>query len=124
MEGFKRSHVSAQSHAAALTRIAGHINQTGCLLEKLQAGRECGSPFQQQAIDQVTPLLKELAANVQSIVDNLNERSTYADMPEFEESLTENCRLATELAAVIRNFVDYEQSRGKAEALEGQFKRP
>lgn len=45
MEGFKRSHVSAQSHAAALTRIAGHINQTGCLLEKLQAGRESGRPF-------------------------------------------------------------------------------
>ena len=124
MEGFERSHVSAPTHGTALTQIAAHINQAGRLLEKMHAARESGSPLQQQAIDQVTPLLKELAANVQSVVDKINEHSSYTGKPEFAEYVAENCRLATELAALIQNLVDYEQSKEKVQALESQLKRP
>lgn len=108
METFSRSRLSETSHAAQLNLIGEHINKAGELLRRLHDARDRGSAWQQKAIDEIHPLLKELADNTESAMKIFNEKKPRADMsPEYREYLKDNRGMASELAALITDYVDY-----------------
>lgn len=108
IETFTRSGLSWETHATKLNEIREHINKTGKLLAKLQDAREEGSAWQQKAIDEIHPLLKELAATTKSAIEHLNDNKDRFKMgTTYQDYLKTNMGLAKDLASLITDYVDY-----------------
>lgn len=122
MDSFTRSNISWQSYAAKIGVIKEHVNELGKLHADLAAVRHTGSPWQQNAIDQIEPLLQEMADNLSATINHLNENQAKVHMPEFKNYVHANHDLATDLANLIKDFVTYDEARATAADLEQKLK--
>jgi len=120
MEGFTRMNVSWQSHAAAINQIKDHINALEKQTAKLKDVKATGSPWQQTAIDRITPYLNELGGYTAAVIEHINgeTRHTPAD---YNDYLQANADYASDLAAMIGNFVDYGTTKDRLQHLEGKL---
>jgi hypothetical protein len=118
MEALTRTDASWQSHATMLEDVKEHVNELGRIAEKLNTMRSSASPWQQQAIDRMIPLLKELASNTTAEINHLNENQIRPVSGNYPEYLKENSDTAHQLASTISTFVQYGQSRARLEKLE------
>jgi len=118
MESYTRTKVTWQSHGDQISRIKEHINTAGSILSQLHSAREDAQPWHQDAIDGITPMLKQLAANTESIISRLNESPKLLREPKYVEYLDSNAQLANQLATAIRNVVSYDETKTKMEELE------
>ena len=123
MESFTRSNVNWQSHGAQITRIKEHINKAGEILSQMQAARGDAKPWHQDAIDGITPVLKQLASNTESIINHLNDNPEHLKDPTCVQYLQSNAQSASELAAAVGNVVDYDGTRTKMDGLEARSGR-
>ena len=122
MEMFTKSKLSWATYAGKVDMIRDHVNNTGKLLAKLQAAEPDGSPWQRTAIQRIEPLLRELAANTEETINQLNQNRTKIHFQEFRDLTIANCDLATNLEALIAEFVSYGQSKQKMEQLKLKVK--
>ena len=116
MGTYARSRVTWQSHAGQISRITEHVNKAGQLaaqMEKLRAGAE---PWHQTAIDRLTPLLRELASNIQAMIVHINKQTNMLDL-NYNRYLKENEDLATELSSLISTTVDYDMTKAEMQKL-------
>jgi hypothetical protein len=118
MEALTRSNTSWETHAAKLEEIKEHVNAMGQLLPKLLESRDSASPWQQQAIDRMVPLLKELAANTTAAIQHLSQNQIRPTTGSYPEYLKENAETAHQLSDMISSFWRYGQTRAKLEHLE------
>ncbi|HEV7396269.1 MAG TPA: hypothetical protein VGN86_07135 [Pyrinomonadaceae bacterium] len=118
LESLTRSDVTWQSHAEKLEQIKEHVNAMGRLVPKLIASRDSASPWQQQAIDRMVPLLQELAANTSAAIQHLNQNRVRPTGGPYTDYLKENAETAHELSDMISSFWRYGQTRAKLEHLE------
>ena len=117
MESFTRSASSWETYLSSLDMIKGHVNDTGELLAKLKDAEATGSPWQQTAIKRIEPLLKEMADNTTATIKHLSDNKNKVHLPEFKDYVKANYELATDLEALIRDFVDYGNAKEKFESL-------
>jgi hypothetical protein len=117
MESFTRSKVSWETHATQINTIKAHINNAGKLVGQLEDARGSAAQWQRDAIDRITPLLKEMASNTEAIINHLNKAKRVWDPP-YQEYLKANHELSDELTKAIGDFVDYGNTREKLETLE------
>ena len=117
MDSFVRSRPSWESYAGKVEMIKGHVNNTGKLLARLRDAEATGSPWQQAAINRIEPLLKELAANTEGTINHLNENRSRIHFTEFKNYVKANYELATDLEALIRDFVNYGEAKQKLDRL-------
>ena len=110
--------VSWQSHAGKLNEIRDHVNQAGQLLTKLNEAREEASPWQQQAIDRIYPLLKELAGNTETTIKHLNDNQGRIHFSPYTDYARANYNLAQELAALISDYVDFGEHEAEFHRLQ------
>ena len=94
MESLIRTDASWQTHAAMLDEVKRHVNDLGRAAQKLEESRSSASPWQQQAIDRMMPLLKELAANTTAAINHLNENRIRPTTGNYPEYLKENAETA------------------------------
>jgi hypothetical protein len=118
MESLTRSDVSWQSHAAMLESMKDDVNEMGRIAQKLEASRNTASPWQQQAIDRMMPLLKELASNTTAAINHLNQERNRPTSGEYADYLRQNSETARELSDMVSSFVRYDETRAKLEKLE------
>ena len=118
LESLTRSDASWQSHAEKLEQIKEHVNAMGRLVPKLIASRDSASPWQQQAIDRMVPLLQELAANTSAAIQHLNQNRVRPTSGPYTDYLKENAETAHELSDMISSFWRYGETRAKLEHLE------
>lgn len=90
MESFTRSNLNWKSHSAQIARIREHINKAGSILSEIQAARADTKPWHQDAIDGITPLLKQLAGNTESMINHLNENPKHLKDPTYVQYLRSN----------------------------------
>ena len=121
MESFTRSNVSWKSHSAQIARIRDHVNKAGSILSQMQAARGDAKPWHQDAIDGITPALKQLAGNTEAIIDHLNKTPTHLKDPTYVQYLRSNAQSASELSAAVGNVVDYDRTRTRMEELEAKL---
>ena len=117
METFTRNPVSWHSHTNQITLIREHVNKTAKLLTKLHEARGTASPWQQKAIDQIHPLLKQLAANTRAAIEHLNNTQNVDLASEYHSYLKANLNAAEKLATLIADFIDYDEAVEKLEGL-------
>jgi flagellar hook-associated protein FlgK len=123
METFTRMEVSWQSHVVAINQIKEHINALGKQVAKLKAAESGASPWQATAINRINPYLDELTGYTTAVIERLNgdRKHTLADYKDYLEA---NADYATDLAAMIANFVDYGNSRARVEQLGDKLEVP
>jgi len=112
MESYARSRPSWRSHADQITRIAQHINKAGELTAQLKKSRAGAEAWHQTAIDRLTPLLQELASNVEEMIKRINKQTDMTD-PRYNSYLKRNEDLATELYNLISDTVDYDKTKAE-----------
>jgi hypothetical protein len=117
LDTFVKSRLAWESHARKIEMIKEHIKNTGKLLAKLKDAEASGAPWQRTAILRIEPLLKELAANTESTINYLNENRSKIHFSEFRDYVKANYELATDLEALIRDFVNYGEAKEKFERL-------
>ena len=124
MTSLLHNDVSWQSHAAMLTRIRDHVNNMGRIEAKLQEERDEASPWQQQAIDRMVPMLKEIAANTSAAIEHLNQNHERPTTPDYVEYLQQNANTSHELADMISAVEQYGRERTKLERLQDKIEAP
>ena len=118
MEALTRSDVSWQSHASMLDTMKEDVNGLAQDVQKLTAVRDKASPWQQQAIDRMLPMMKELAANTTAAINHLQDLQRRPVSPEYANYLRQNSETSKQLADLISSVVQYDQTRAKLEKLE------
>jgi hypothetical protein len=123
MESFTRMNVSMQSHAAVINQIRDHVNALGRQVTKLKDARASASPWQKTAIDRINPFLDELGGYTAAVIEHINgERKHTID--EYKDYLEANVDYATDLAAMIGDFVDYGKTKQRMERLAAKLEVP
>lgn len=123
MESFTRMNVSWESHAAAINQIKDHINALEKQAAKLKAAKGTGSPWQQTAIDRITPFLDELNGYTYAVIEHINGETKHTPA-EYKDYLEANADYATDLAAMIADFVDFGKTKDRMQNLADKLEIP
>jgi len=124
MEGYTRSTVNWESHAAAVSLMKEHINAASRTLDKLEAARTEASVWQATAIDRIKPLLKEIATNTQNVIAYMNKNPRWLGMKEYTDYIEANADVAVQLSGLIADFVDYGNTKDRLEHLANKLELP
>ena len=124
LESFTRSDMSWQSHAEELDRIKERINAIGKTISKLQNLRSSASPWQREAIDRIMPVAKKLASNTTAAIEHLNKNPLRINKPQYQQYLKSNAEAASNLATLVKDFVEYGKTRTTLEAYERKLEVP
>jgi hypothetical protein len=123
MESYTRMNASWESHAAAIDQMKEHINALGRQVTKLKESRSVASPWQKTAIDRIDPFLDELGGYTAAVIEHLkgDPKRTPA---EYKDYLEANADYATDLAAMIADFVDYGRTTQRLDRLAPKLEIP
>jgi hypothetical protein len=124
ISSFTRSGTSWRSHANQLASMKEHINAMGKMLAEMDAARAEGSPWQQEAIDEVEPMLRSMADHLSTMIDHLNEHPDKVHLPTYVNYANANLRLSEKLLAMIKDYVDYSEAKATADKLEQKLELP
>ena len=123
MESFTRMNVSWESHAAAINQIKDHVNALGRQAAKLKDARSTGSSWQQTAIARITPFLDELTGYTSAVIEHINGEKKHTPA-EYKDYLEANADYASDLAAMIGDFVDYGKTKDRLQHLGDKLEIP
>jgi hypothetical protein len=124
LESFTRSNTSWESHAEELNRIKEGINTIGKTIARLQELRNSASPWQQEAIDRISPVARKLASNTTAAIEHLNKEPSRIHEPQYQQYIKSNAEAATNLATLVKDFVEYGKTRTSLEAYERRLELP
>ncbi len=124
MEGFTRMNVSWESHAVAINQIREHVNALEKQEAKLRDARAEAAPWQKTAIDRIVPYVDELDGYTSAVIERLTDQPKRLFTDEYKDFLAANADYATDLAAMIRDFVDYGKTRDRLERLSNKLEIP
>ena len=113
MASFNQSALNWKSHVDKLTEIREHVNKVGESVAQLKLVRSGAAPWQQVAIDRVIPLMRELALNVQATIGHLRMNQDRLQGSDYKDYLTTTAELASKMASLISDFVEYSETRAK-----------
>ena len=123
MESFTRMNVGMETHAVTINQIKDHINALTRQTAKLKDARNNGSPWQQTAIDRITPYLDELGGYTYAVIEHINGDVKHTPA-EYKDYLEANADYATDLAAMIADFVDFGKSKDRMQHLADKLEIP
>jgi DNA repair ATPase RecN len=124
LQSYTRSNFHWKSHAQQLESMKTHVNNLGKISGQLNDLRSEGSPWQQQAIDQINPLLQEMADNLTATINHLNENQQRVHMPAYEDYARGNYELASQASQLIKDYVNYDKAKAKSQSLEQKLGVP
>jgi hypothetical protein len=120
-ESLIRNDVSWQTHAEMLNGVKEHVNNMARIIDKLTAARSSGSELQEQAVNRILPLLKELAANTTAAINWLNQNKTRPIGEPYKQYLTENAETAHQLESTVSSLFEYEKTMNKMGELKNRL---
>jgi len=109
--------ISEETHSEALKRISADVGAMTVELAKLESARKNAAPWQQGAIDEIKPLVKELVNSTQAVVEYFNKRPNQTRTEEYKDYVEANADRADQLATLISVFVDYGKTKDRLERL-------
>lgn len=125
LESFTRSpSMSWRGHAHQLSLTREHVKDLLNDYNQATRLRDEGSPWQQEAIDQLQPVLKGMADHLNAALDYQRENPTHVKMPPWVDYVRGNAEYATKASTLIHDLVDYESARSTADSLQQQMKLP
>jgi hypothetical protein len=124
MESFTRMNVGWEAHAVAINQIKDHVNALGRQQEKLMDAKATASEWQRTAINRIEPFLDELEGYTSAVIERINANPKQLFTPEYKDYLEANADYATDLAAMIAQFVDYGKTKARLVNLTDDLELP
>lgn len=121
---YTRSNAAWQTHAGKLSEMKEHANKASRIVQDLNNMKGVGSPWQQTAIERITPTLNELATNLQATIEHLNKNQAQVHMPAYKDYASANAELAEDLSQTVSDFVNYAQTKANLETLTRKLEVP
>lgn len=109
--------VNWQGHAHELTQVREHVNAAGKRIQRLQAIRHVLAPWQQEAVDSVTPMAVTLAARTQAAIRYLNENRTYLWSETYQDHLKTLSTRADQMKESVGVHLELARTQEKLEVL-------
>src|ERR1700743_3691300 len=98
------------THALMLAKVKGHVDNMAIIVEKLSKAEKSGSELQEQAVERMLPLVKELSANTTAAINYLNQNKTRPLSGAYAQYLQKNADTARQLSSMISALFEYEKS--------------
>ena len=124
LASYTRGRLSWESHASRLIYMKEHAHDLIVDFNKLKAMRAEGSPWQQEAIDQINPMLHEMADHLTATITHLNENHSKVHFPAYQDYARGNWELMSKTARLINDFVEYGENKADVLALERNLDLP
>lgn len=119
LESYTRSQsIGWQSHAGRLSLVKEHVSDLLNDYNEMARLRDEGSPWQQEAIDQLRPLMKGMADHLNATIQHQREHPTHVKFDPWRDYVRANSEYATKASALIHDLVDYGAAKSTAESLE------
>lgn len=115
LESYQNAGLSRESHARQLMVTKEHVNDLGKTLAKLEARKVEASSWQRKAIDQMRPLLEQLADRTTRAIAHVNEKPRQMRDPDYHELLADKSDLSVQLKDLLNDHVDYGEARADLE---------
>lgn len=117
MEGFNfNTALSRETQVTMVNNIKEHINALGKHVAKLQAAEDEASPWQRAVIERINPYLDEMVGYTSAVIEHLH-RDPQRNFAEYKDYLEANADYASDLAAMINDFVSYGNAKQRVERL-------
>ena len=111
-------------HALMLAKVKGHVDNLALIIEKLSKAQRSGSELQEQAVEQMLPLVKQLSANTTAAINYLKQSKTRPVSDTYTRYLEKNAETAHQLSSIISSLIDYEKSMTEIEKLRSKLETP
>ncbi len=98
------------THTLKLAKIKGHVDNMALIVDKMIKAKSSGSELQEQAVERILPLVKELQANTTAATNYLNQNKDRPVSDAYKRYLEENTETARQLSDIISALDDYEKS--------------
>lgn len=113
-----------RTHGAKLTQIKEHVNDLIRDSNQLVTMREEGSPWQQEAIDGISSLLPEMAANLTATINHLSQNPNQTMLQPYRDLAKNNETIIHKAHEIIADYVEYGEVKAKSDALERKLQMP
>jgi hypothetical protein len=98
------------THTLKLAKMKGHVENMALIVDKLAKTQRSGSELQEQAVERILPLVKELQDNTTAAMNYLNQNKDRPVSDAYKEYLEKNAETARQLSDMISALDDYEKS--------------
>jgi hypothetical protein len=105
------------THDLMLHKIQGHVDTMELIVKKLTETQTSGSDVQQQAAEQMLPLIRELSENTTAAIHYLDQNKNRPLSDTYRQYLQKNAETARELSSMVSSLVDYQQSMAEMAQL-------
>jgi len=109
------------THALMLARVKGHVDNMALIIEKLSRTQKSGSELQEQAVERMLPLMKELSANTTAAINYLNQNKARPISDSYAQYLNKNAETARQLSSMITSLLEYQKSLAEIEKLRSKL---
>jgi hypothetical protein len=123
MFALKFSKVSWHTQAAKLEELKTHVNKLGEFVVNMN-NAEAPSPWQSQAIRDVTPMVEELAANVTMAIFHLDDSRDAYVFSSFPEYVEANAELASNTAALLSEYAEFSEAKQTVDDISFELELP
>jgi len=113
---------SPDSHRDKLTALKGKVNRMGQEISSLRAERESLAPWEQQAIDEILPLLQATAENTESAIEYFNEHRDRLWMETYRDYADRIRQGSEQIAKILRNYLKYDKLRDQEVYVEERIR--
>lgn len=112
------------THALKLAKIKGHADNMALIVDKLTKTQRSGSELQEQAVERILPLVKDLQANTTAAMNYLNQNKDRPVSDAYKQYLEKNAETARQLSDMISALDDYEKSMTEINSIRSKLTGP
>jgi len=116
--------IRPETHAEAIHKISADVSAMTVQLEKLENARKGAAPWQQNAIDSIKPLIREMVTSTTTLVEYIDKNPTRTTTDVYKEYVEANADRANQLATLIMTYVDYGKTKDRLERIGGKLGLP
>lgn len=106
----RQSRITWNTHAFQLNYVREHVNNIGSRLAQLEDIRASAAPWQQRAIDEITPVAQNLASHTQAAIQQLNTDRSQIRTPIYQDHLASIQDHSKTLHASVDAYLDYHEA--------------
>ena len=112
------------THTLKLAKIKGHVDNIALIADKLTKSQRSGSELQEQAVERILPLVKELQTNTTAAMSDLNQNKDRPVSDAYTQYLEKNAETTRQLSDMISALDDYEKSMTEINRIRSNLTGP
>jgi len=110
--------LSSYSHLTRLDAMKDELNEMGRNLAVLEAERDTLPSWEQQAVDDTLPLLKDAAKNTDNAIDYFNANRSHLWTPEYRGFASKVYDDSSQIAKSLKGYLTHDN--GREESVSGK----